>query len=431
MPPEILAEIFSWTLPSPTSEMVGSVADLGLSPWVVSRVSSRWRATALATPLLWSTIFVCFGKANPPSLDMVKAQMDRSRSLKIHFFGSEEGDSAPQIELFLFLSQQSDRWEDLSIQLTSDLAPHLTAIRGCLSSLRRLWMQWDDAESDFTANSIECFEAAPSLAEAGWLNESHDISMLLPAHQLTVYQANGPWEDHQSVLKSAHHLVEARIVVQFPSWQSGGAGSAVIDLPHLRRLYVGNAEILDHLRAPSLAELAIHIRVRPNPSMLEHLGPFFDRSPCAPHRLCLSGALHTSVTETILRKYTFISGIRLVAKYPPSLDEDTIRTAVAAHLNLLTVGDTSVSPHLDEISFGSETELPINFPLLLNMLISRRSPLGALKTAAFLSKSGPMPGIQTLAGLEALRAGGLRLSVGQGREAGIGVEGWTYGPTWN
>ncbi|KAJ7691902.1 hypothetical protein B0H17DRAFT_872627, partial [Mycena rosella] len=64
MPPEVLGEIFSWTLPSArdavalgrrgTTSICGS--DVGSSPWILGHISSRWRAIALSTPSLWSLV---------------------------------------------------------------------------------------------------------------------------------------------------------------------------------------------------------------------------------------------------------------------------------------------------------------------------------------------------------------------------------------
>ncbi|KAJ7236419.1 hypothetical protein B0H12DRAFT_993573, partial [Mycena haematopus] len=53
IPPELLGEIFSWT-----SEFSDRVAlpwgkfDI-IVPWVLTWVSSRWRAVALSSPSLW------------------------------------------------------------------------------------------------------------------------------------------------------------------------------------------------------------------------------------------------------------------------------------------------------------------------------------------------------------------------------------------
>ncbi|KAJ7138249.1 hypothetical protein C8R44DRAFT_661285, partial [Mycena epipterygia] len=55
MPPEVLGEIFSWTLPS-----VGVLHQrhfgVAISPWVLTHISSRWRAVSISTPSLWSLV---------------------------------------------------------------------------------------------------------------------------------------------------------------------------------------------------------------------------------------------------------------------------------------------------------------------------------------------------------------------------------------
>ncbi|KAF8211039.1 hypothetical protein K438DRAFT_1569325, partial [Mycena galopus ATCC 62051] len=55
MPPELLGEIFLCSLPSITEIRALSPDEyLSGSPWVLSHVSSRWRAISLSTPSLWS-----------------------------------------------------------------------------------------------------------------------------------------------------------------------------------------------------------------------------------------------------------------------------------------------------------------------------------------------------------------------------------------
>ncbi|KAJ7603809.1 hypothetical protein FB45DRAFT_671821, partial [Roridomyces roridus] len=59
VPPEILGQIFSWSLP--TDEQVKSPEyrpNPKDSPWVLTWVSSRWRAIAVSTHSLWSLIYV-------------------------------------------------------------------------------------------------------------------------------------------------------------------------------------------------------------------------------------------------------------------------------------------------------------------------------------------------------------------------------------
>ncbi|KAJ7605341.1 hypothetical protein FB45DRAFT_699224, partial [Roridomyces roridus] len=55
IPPEMVAEIFSLTVPSPW-EMAGFRSREKHSPWILGHICSRWRAVALSTPSLWSLI---------------------------------------------------------------------------------------------------------------------------------------------------------------------------------------------------------------------------------------------------------------------------------------------------------------------------------------------------------------------------------------
>ncbi|KAJ7691920.1 hypothetical protein B0H17DRAFT_934549, partial [Mycena rosella] len=58
MPPELLGEIFLCTLPSVAGIAALATDRCGLdmrsSPWLLTLISSHWRAVALATPSLWS-----------------------------------------------------------------------------------------------------------------------------------------------------------------------------------------------------------------------------------------------------------------------------------------------------------------------------------------------------------------------------------------
>ncbi|KAJ7609167.1 hypothetical protein FB45DRAFT_1128074, partial [Roridomyces roridus] len=59
-PPEILGEIFSWTLPCSFREanLEDCDFDLTRSPWVLTHVCSLWRAVAISMPSLWSLILL-------------------------------------------------------------------------------------------------------------------------------------------------------------------------------------------------------------------------------------------------------------------------------------------------------------------------------------------------------------------------------------
>ncbi|KAJ7119681.1 hypothetical protein C8R44DRAFT_624742, partial [Mycena epipterygia] len=56
IPPEVLGEIFAWTLPSVGALREPGVFGVEYSPWVLTYISSRWRAVALSIPSLWSLV---------------------------------------------------------------------------------------------------------------------------------------------------------------------------------------------------------------------------------------------------------------------------------------------------------------------------------------------------------------------------------------
>ncbi|KAJ7101884.1 hypothetical protein C8R44DRAFT_641240 [Mycena epipterygia] len=70
MPPEVLGEIFSWTLPSVGVLQEGHLG-VAVSPWVLTHISSHWRAVSLSTTSLWSLVVVEFRHESPYHLPMV------------------------------------------------------------------------------------------------------------------------------------------------------------------------------------------------------------------------------------------------------------------------------------------------------------------------------------------------------------------------
>ncbi|KAJ7113998.1 hypothetical protein C8R44DRAFT_229803 [Mycena epipterygia] len=227
MPPEVLGEIFSWTLPTlRTARHPRRRRDFTDSPWVLAQVCSRWRAVALSLPSLWSLFVIKFSWTWMYPLSMVETQIARAQTLKIHFYGSQTKNSRPQIEMFHLLAEHSSRWEELRVSLTSDLFPLLASLRHRLPSLRRLWIQWSDPKSQVGAESINCFEVAPSLLNAGFSNRHRHVPILLPAHQLTRYYLEGPWEMHAGMLKLARNLAETfhcsviSLYQSRPSWNT-------------------------------------------------------------------------------------------------------------------------------------------------------------------------------------------------------------------
>ncbi|KAJ7155822.1 hypothetical protein C8R46DRAFT_1005050 [Mycena filopes] len=98
--PEILAEIFTWTLPAVwmVPEPFGS--SLNDSPWFLTHVSRNWRAIAISTSSLWSLVVVDYPRDLNPAglypLPMLETHIGRAQKLKVHFWGEEAGDSGPR-----------------------------------------------------------------------------------------------------------------------------------------------------------------------------------------------------------------------------------------------------------------------------------------------------------------------------------------------
>ncbi|KAJ6530866.1 hypothetical protein DFH09DRAFT_994439, partial [Mycena vulgaris] len=282
MPPEVLGEIFSWTLPTlrPTLRRGFDVND---SPWVLTHICSRWRAIAISTPTLWSLLTIKCSDKQTDSLAMAKTHIERAHMLQIHFWGEEINPVGPQIEMFRFLAEYSPRWEEFRIQLTSDLSALLPSLRNRVPLLRRLRIQWGFATSSAEIGSIDCFQIAPALLDVGLFNGRGHVPISLPLHQLTRYRLHAPCEMHRDMVKLGHNLVEAHIDVRGGDWPDS---SNAINLFSLRRLYVSHSKFLNYLRVPSLEELAIWFRKDSGPTILEHVESLLARSSCAPHRLC-------------------------------------------------------------------------------------------------------------------------------------------------
>ncbi|KAJ7609013.1 hypothetical protein FB45DRAFT_845586 [Roridomyces roridus] len=398
MPPEILSEIFLWTLPSPADLAPG--LPMLKTRWVLSQVSRRWREVALSTPSLWSLVSVSDERKADP-LPMIQAQVQHARSLKIHFYGSDTGDTKAQTRSFAFLSEHSLRWEELFVRLIPGVVPLMSTLRGRLPSLRRLSIVWGNAESQDGIESIKCFETASSLEDVGFASDFAYIPIPFPTGRLTSYRVEGPLELHLGVLKMAPNIIEARVMVAYDLDQPWPKPSdPAIDMLHLKRLCVTHVEVLDHLRAPSLAEIAINLSsTDENP--VDHLDPFFLRSSCAPPRFCVEDSPGLSITERILTKFTFITSFTVLS--------DSVEV-LNAHLSMFAKTPIAF-PHLNEISFVSMDPPSFHYPLVLEMLQSRRSAQSALSSAVFVTSKGPGPDPITCLALNALREAGMNILI--------------------
>ncbi|KAF8211031.1 hypothetical protein K438DRAFT_2011445 [Mycena galopus ATCC 62051] len=438
MPSELLGKIFLLTLSSIAVDLLVGGFDMVRSPWVLTHISSRWRAIALSIPSLWSWVTIDYTTDDKPpgflphySLALVETQIRRAQKqkLKIHFYGSAEVPSLTQVQIFELLAQHSSRWEELSVEVTQEMVPTVIALRDRVPSLTRLWIQWGDG-SRASLETLDCFQTAPSLLDFGTYNGIQFTPITLPTHQLTHLRYNGPWGILKGILASTQTLLEANISLEFDQepWPDA---RHTITLPHLRRLYVSHLKILQYLRAPAVEGLAFWVMPDepPDPDFDNCLPPFLDRLACPLRRLCVRGFPNAHKTIEMLQRFPSITELAVI------VDSDEAQPEIDFLMWNLIVSvsgsDAVVAPQLCSLFFASRDDCSIDHRMFSRMVRSRWGVEGsALKNAALAMKSPEMDRA-TLLGLAALRYEGLDVSLVMGIEVPMTIRDWLYSTTWN
>ncbi|KAJ7173320.1 hypothetical protein C8R46DRAFT_113199 [Mycena filopes] len=423
-PPEVLAEIFTWTLPAAWS-LSGYPFSSDDSPWSLTHVSRSWRAIAISTSSLWSLVVIDYPR-NPAGLyplPMLETHIGRAQKLKVDFCGDEARDPVSQIEVFNYLASHCSRWEELSLGLTTGLVPLLSSLQDRIPSLCRLNIRWSDEISQFDVRSIDCFRSAPSLIDFATFNEHRPVPIRLPLQQLTAYRADHPWEVHQYVIGLALRLVELRVHIAFDGNPRPNV-KETYHLPCLRRLYVSHPVLLSFLTAPSLEELALNYCPDDGTEMQRSFGPFVERSGGTLKRLCLHGYVKAATLVHMLKDTTSITELAII-----KLDLSGTETDETAWLRMLAE-TPNVAPQLQSISLGSELGSNPNHRLCLQMISSRwRQPHRALRAAALLSADALAP--RHTLDVSNMRQEGLDFLVLDGPAAERIMNDWTYHQSWN
>ncbi|KAF7371155.1 F-box domain-containing protein [Mycena sanguinolenta] len=414
VPSEILTEIFLWTLPC-VSEMTGNLCKFNVarSPWLLTHISHRWRVVALSTPLLWSQVIIGANMVDP--LPAVEARIRRAKNLKIRICGANQ--ISAEAGMFQHLLQHSSRWEELVVEMTPALATLLNAHRGLFSSLKRLWIKWWRGPHE---KPVTCFQSAPSLLDVGVVDPWGDIPITLPVHQLTRVHLNCiSWERQLGILELGRDLVEVHVTFDQPRPDR----DKIIDLPHLRRLYVSPPAALGYFKAPALEELATRVQ-EADGDILPLLDGFIIRSGCPLRRLCLLECPQAHMTTTILRNLSFLTEFIIISTSADHQEEvDKLMSTLAASKHN---GGTMVAPQLRSIFVGCLHEKRPDYEMYLKMLSSRwRAEESALENAVLLLDSDG-PDLATLDGLYALHYEGLNLAVLDGENAMNEICAWLY-----
>ncbi|KAF7371183.1 F-box domain-containing protein [Mycena sanguinolenta] len=421
LPPEILVEIFLWTTPNSVKRRRSSSRYSFPWPWVLTRISHRWREIAVSTPSLWSHVVVNFD-LHPTPLPVLEAQIARAQELKIHIYGREIFyGSRSRAQIFQYLAQYSSRWEEFHFHATPALAPLLADIHGQVPLLRVLRIQWNYDpiwDDDGPVESIDFTEAAPSLVDVSIFNEFSPMPISLPAQQLTRYELRAPWDMHKTILTRAPNLVEAHIDVRFgnESWLDT---RGIIDMPQLDRLYISKLEVLRYIRTPVLQGLALSLTSADQTSVVPELRSFLSRSSCTLRHLCLRRPCNPDTTIAILKSIPSLIELDIIlVTYDFTLE--TLMENLAAHVT----SESIVAPQLSAIFFGTTCDAFGSEPYV-EMVESRwKSPHCALRRAWLLTDSTPDSG--TLGILRSLRQEGLDFGALEQEDAASVLASWVY-----
>ncbi|KAJ7291833.1 hypothetical protein C8J57DRAFT_1588571 [Mycena rebaudengoi] len=289
LPPELICEIFAWTLPVKTYMKEESrwrlplCAQLKGSPWILGHVCQQWRAMALSCPTLWSSITVFVPSTPIYFMPILEAQLHRSADspLDIFIVAKSTGWRSPNQECLQMLIGCCGRWRSL---YTEELEI-FDRIRNRLPLLKELVV---DPRIPFRAKDKinDTFLNAPSLSKVVLASSYWMPDFIFPWAQLTEYNASFTPLDHFGHLGAAPNLVNCDINILahdklYPRrLQDGPQSGQTVTLHVLRRLVVNDDQFLNCLVTPALDELYVI-------GACDAVQPFLDRSSCVLTRLTL------------------------------------------------------------------------------------------------------------------------------------------------
>ncbi|KAJ7147895.1 hypothetical protein C8R43DRAFT_524916 [Mycena crocata] len=283
LPAEILGEIFSFAVDASfhfgdISEVSGPASNH--APWLLTRVCRHWAAVALATPALWSMVFLDLDRVGERgAVPMTKLCLQRSGTvpLTVKIFYERDDDLESNLVLDTVIGA-SERWRSADLNVRLPLLLQLATIHGHLSALTTLTISIDLTLDDLQVDPRfwDTFAIAPNLTSlcAVFWDDYHlrRAPFSLPWEQLTrlstTFTSN---TEVLSLLEKLPAIVECKLQYEMTDAISPAPGS--IRLPHLRSLTLQMEEehfsatqppntypsLLDFLETPSLERLTAHL----------------------------------------------------------------------------------------------------------------------------------------------------------------------------
>ncbi|KAK0495117.1 hypothetical protein EDD18DRAFT_1170717 [Armillaria luteobubalina] len=356
LPVELLLEIFSllppehppsvredyYTIPSrpfSTLEM----------PWVLSHVSSFWRATTLTSPSLWTHIYSASHYVKHEQF-LVHAALSRSRNFPLHLCIRMDLDDSGCEEIAMgILSLTAPRCISLRLDIP---APTLERLSCSFPRLQQL--ELSIGTSLDLSTSVEVFMQSTQLRSVRFMEIRVPNEIQLPFAELHVLEQVfvDSYDQLVVILKGANDLVSLE------AWPSGNYssnspfGSPVEKITHSKLSYLDTGfSALEHLTLPALEGLTLD---EDDPDVdseiIEEktlvLPYFLDRSKCRLRRLGLMGYGRVAKILPLIFCSHSLRTLTQLEIYAESVEVYGL------------LGDTRLIPYLRELSIrdGFETE---------------------------------------------------------------------------
>ena len=369
LPPEILSEIFLACL-TPWNEMLTlAIFDVKSLPWLLGHICSQWRAVALSSPKLWSSVVISLYQLQMDlemAVCMVETWLQRGAEcpLFVRFLcGHRSLESHPILDA---LASSSHRWQDVTFSITIPLLSSLTHIRGHLPSLQRLEIQLD-LEAVPDPGIFDAFEFAPCLYEVSAPHFAN-LPLKLPWSQLTQYTGPIIGPETLEVLRHASNVVACTLYTYAFTGLHNSAPSGTVQLPQLRTLCIhseSDAGLLDGLVLPVLEDISF--REHPNGGTLVSVLSLLRRSSCSLKKLHLSGG---PFDDTIIR---LIQETSTLVEVNINFGNESIANELVARLTNRRDERPILVPNLGSIEFSFRVRPTRTFDhrLFVDMIESR------------------------------------------------------------
>ncbi|KAJ7597954.1 hypothetical protein C8J56DRAFT_1109520 [Mycena floridula] len=289
LPKEILCDIFlSFIEEDLEEEPEEEKESSSLNPlemnWIVSCVSTDWRAITLSFPRLWSTVRIVaddfeLGASDASKLHILAVQLDRAahHKLSVSVYNSSVVLLEPSHPLLQILLSTSLRWRDLHLAMAHQSFVAFTSLRGSLTSLEKLhiWSRW----SNPTDPTFSMFEFAPQLKTL-WGHSNVVSRFSLSLSQITTFHSTRGTlcRSYPQLLVLMPNLIELQTTCSDADLEDASHDYLIplsVRLPHLKHVAFSLCDedephssddcvILSRLSLPVLQDLVVQLQSSTN-----------------------------------------------------------------------------------------------------------------------------------------------------------------------